>query len=348
MEFNVTTIYDVAEESGFSVATVSKVFNRYSGVNDKTREMVLLTARRIGYAPIQRTEAQVNKKSWLVGVIFKEDLNQGLIHPHFGGVLETFKLEMEKAGYDIIFINRNFSNQNMRYLEHCRYRNVDGALLASSTLPEEEAVAIHHAGIKCVSVEKKYPKIPTVISTNYEGSMNALTYLYSLGHRRIGILASPLSSLSGYERFEAYKYFLKKYNLNYDPSIVSICDTYSDGDGLKKATELINKSKNNLPTAIFATYDKIAIVLQSMLLNRGLSVPNDISIIGFDDIEIASVSTPTLTTLRQYRSEIGRKAADLMKRQLNNETINTSEIFRIPTELIIRDSTCRARIIERI
>lgn len=343
-----STIYDVAKESGFSVATVSKVFNRYTGVNDKTREHVLITARRIGYVPIQSAQTLVTKKSWLVGVIFKEDLNQGLIHPHFGGILETFKMEMEKAGYDIIFINRNFSNQNMRYLEHCRYRNVDGALLASSTLPQEEAIAIHHAGIKCVSVEKKYPKIPTVISTNHEGSMNALTYLYSLGHRRIAILASPLSSLSGYERFEAYKYFLKKYNIPYDPNLVSICDTYSDEDGLKKAKELINKSKNNLPTAIFASYDKIAIVLQSMLVNRGISVPNDISIIGFDDIEIASISTPTLTTLRQYRSEIGLKAADLMKRQLNNEKIDTSGIFRIPTELIIRDSTCRARIIDRI
>ncbi len=342
------TIYDVAKESGFSVATVSKVFNRYSGVNDKTREKVLITARRIGYVPIQSAQTLVTKKSWLIGVIFKEDLNQGLIHPHFGGVLETFKLEMEKSGYDIIFINRNFSNQNMRYLEHCRYRNVDGALLASSTLPQEEALAIHHAGIKCVSVEKKYPKIPTVISTNHEGTMNALKYLYSLGHRRIGILNSPIGSLAGYERFEAYKMFLKKYNLPYDPDIVSICDTYTDEEGLIKAKELVNKSKNNLPTAIFAGYDKIAIILQSYLISIGISIPNDISIIGFDDIEIASISTPTLTTLRQYRAEIGRKAADLMKRQLNNEKIDTSEIFRIPTELIIRESTCRARIIERI
>lgn len=341
------TIYDVAKESGFSVATVSKVFNRYQGVNDKTREKVLITARRIGYVPIQSAQTLVTKKSWLIGVIFKEDLNQGLIHPHFGGILETFKLEMEKSGYDIIFINKNFSNQNMRYLEHCRYRNVDGALLASSTLPQEEAVAIHHAGIKCVSVEKKYPNIPTVISTNYEGTMNALTHLYSLGHRRIGIIVSPLSSVSGFERFEAYKAFLKKYNLPFDQNIISICDAYTDEDGYKKANELLSKAKNNLPTAIFASYDKIAIVLQSVLISRGISVPNDISIIGFDDIEIASISTPTLTTIRQYRSQIGRKAAELMKRQLNSEKIDTTEIFRVPTELIIRDSTCRARIKER-
>ncbi len=339
------TIYDVAKESGFSVATVSKVFNRYQGVNNKTREQVLITARRIGYVPIQSAQTLVTKKSWLIGVIFKEDLNQGLIHPHFGGILETFKLEMEKAGYDIIFINKNFSNQDMRYLEHCRYRNVDGALLASSTLPQEEAIAIHHSGIKCVSVEKKYPKIPTVISTNYEGTMKALNHLYSLGHRKIGMLASPLSSVSGFERFEAYKSFLKKHNLPYDSNIVSICEAYSDEEGVKKSNELLRKAKNNLPTAIFANYDKIAISLQSVLINRGISVPNDISIIGFDDIEIASISTPTLTTLRQFRSQIGKKAAELMKRQLNNEIIDTRDIFRIPTELIIRDSTCRARII---
>ena len=342
------TIYDVAKESGFSVATVSKVFNRYQGVNDKTREKVLITARRLGYTPVQSAQTLVTKKSWLIGVIFKEDLNQGLIHPHFGGILETFKLEMEKSGYDIIFINKNFSNQNMRYLEHCRYRNVDGVLLASSTLPQEEAIAIHHTGIKCVSVEKNYPNIPTIISANYQGTMSALNHLYSLGHRRIGILASPLNSLSGYERFEAYKLFLKKYNLPYDPSIVSICENFTDEEGYLKSIELLSNSKDNLPTAIFASYDKIAIVLQSVLINRGISVPNDISIVGFDDIEIASISTPTLTTLRQYRSQIGIKAAELMKRELNNEIVNTKDIYRIPTELIIRDSTCRARIKERI
>lgn len=318
------TIYDVARESGFSVATVSKVFNRYSGVNDKTKEKILITARRIGYTPMRSHQSIVSKKSWLVGVIFKEDLNQGLIHPHFGGILETFKLEMEKSGYDIIFINKNFSNQNMRYLDHCRYRNVDGALLASSTLPNKEALAIHNAGIKCVSVERDHPKIPTIISTNKEGSLKALKYLHSLGHRRIGFLAAPLSSLSGKERFEAYKVFLDHYNIPYDEDIVSICNTYSDEEALIKSKELISKSKNNLPTAIYASYDKMAIVLQLFLQRIGISVPNDISIVGFDDIEIASVTTPTLTTIKQNRASIGIMAANLMKRQLNNEKIDTN------------------------
>ncbi|MGD1820938.1 MAG: LacI family DNA-binding transcriptional regulator [Pleomorphochaeta sp.] len=339
------TIYDVAEKSGFSAATVSKVFNRYQGVNAKTKEKILITARELGYTPTQSAQALVTKKSWLIGVIFQEDLKQGFVHPHFSEILEAFKSEMEKAGYDIIFINRNFPNQNMRYLEHCRYRNIDGVLFASSTLDIKEAIAINNIGIKCVSVETKYPKIPTILSTNYEGSFEALKYLYSLGHRKIGYLGSPLSSLSGIERFEAYKAFLKEFNLPYDKKIIDFCENYTPQEELERASSYIERNKNDLPTAIFASHDRIAITLQKTLISKGISVPNDISIIGFDDIEITNVSTPALTTVKQFRSNIGIKAAELMKDLLNNKPIESKEIFRINTQLILRDSTCRARII---
>jgi len=339
------TIYDVAQKSGYSVATVSKVFNHYAGVNALTKEKVLISAKEIGYVPNLSAQTLVTNKSWLIGVIFKEDLEQGLVHPHFGGILESFKNRMEKEGYDIIFLNQNFSNMELKYLEHCRYRNVDGVLLASSILPEKEATAIEKAGFKCISVENDYKNIPTVLSDNNGGTKQLLNYLYTLGHRKIAIIIPPLKSLAGRERFQAYKEFLIKHGLPYEEKFIVECEEYTVEDSNKAVLQLLNQCLDDFPTAIFAGYDKIAFAAQKMLLERGYSIPNDISVVGFDDLEIAASITPTLTTIRQDRKEIGKKAAELLIKRLNNqeEDIKFNDVYRVPTELKPRNSTCRAR-----
>ncbi|MBK5200475.1 MAG: LacI family DNA-binding transcriptional regulator [Spirochaetaceae bacterium] len=338
------TIYDVAQESGFSSATVSKVFNHYAGVNSLTKEKVLIAAKKIGYIPNISAQTLVTNKSWLIGVIFKEDLHQGLVHPHFGGILESFKASMEKSGYDIIFLNKNFSDLELRYLEHCRYRNVDGVLLASSPLPEKEAAAIEKAGFKCVSVENDYRNIPTVISDNYGGTKQILNYLYTLGHKKIAMVIPPLKSLAGRERFEGYKIFLKNHNLVFDENLVVECDEYTDESAKIAIERLLNKCLDNFPTAIFAGYDKIAFIIERTLLARGYFIPNDISVVGFDDLEMARSVTPTLTTVYQKRKEIGEEAARIMLKRLEgNDSFDTNTITRIPTGLRIRNSTCRAR-----
>jgi len=338
------TIYDVAKESGFSVATVSKVFNHYAGVNAKTKEQVLIASKKIGYIPNLSAQTLVTNKSWLIGVIFKEDLEQGLVHPHFGGILESFKSMMEKAGYDIIFLNQNFSNNELKYLEHCRYRNVDGVLLASSSLPEKEAVAIEKAGFTCVSVENIYRNIPTVLSNNEEGTRQILNYLYTLGHRKIAMVIPPLKSLAGRERFQAYQNFLQKQGIPFKEDLVIECEEYSVPSACEAVEKLLNKCLDDFPTAIFAGYDQIAFAVEKILIKRGYAIPNDISVVGFDDLELAASITPTLTTVRQNRKIIGLRAAELMLKRLNDdEQVNHSEIIRIDTELKVRNSTCRAR-----
>ncbi len=339
------TIYDVAQKSGFSVATVSKVFNHYAGVNATTKQKVLIAAKEIGYVPNLSAQTLATNKSWLIGVIFQEDLDQGLVHPHFGGILEAFKTTMEKEGYDIIFLNQNFSNLELKYLEHCRYRNVDGVLLASSPLPEKEANAIEKAGFKCVSIENDYRNIPTVISDNIGGTKQILNYLYTLGHKKIAMIVPPTKSLAGRERFQAYKEFLQKQGLPYDENFIVECKEYTPEYALVAARQLLNQCLDNFPTAIFAGYDKIAFTVQKVLIERGYSIPNDISVVGFDDLEIAASITPTLSTVLQNRKEIGKVAAEIMLKRLKNdeESINFNEIYRIPTELKTRNSTCRAR-----
>jgi len=340
---NMANIYDVARESGFSTATVSKVFNHYAGVNAITKAKVLESAKRCGYIPNVQNSDTVKEKSWLIGVFYKESIGIGFTHPHFGEILQSFKETVERAGYELIFFNNNYSNSRFSYVEHCQFRNVDGVLIVDGSIPPREAADMESNGYKCVSLENYYTDIPTVISNNTVGTIQALNYLYTLGHRKIAMIAE-LDSNSNKERFKAYKTFLKQKHIPYRENLVTFCDGYSF-EAYKEATDkLLDQSLGDFPTGIFTTFDHIAISVQKALLKRGYKIPNDISVIGFDDISMSKSVTPSLTTIRQNRSEIGVRAAEiLLQRLINDDEVNHTKVTRIETKLVVRNSTGRAK-----
>jgi LacI family transcriptional regulator len=335
------TIYDVARESGFSLSTVSKVFNGYPGVSEKTRERVLSAAGALGYVPNQAAQSLSTKRSWLIGIVLEDDSEMGIIHPHFSTILQKAQRVLETAGYDIIFINRYFSRQGMKHLEHCRYRNVDGVILASNSLDDGEARAIHREGVFCVSVERIIPTIPTVLSDNEGGTMKALSYLFSLGHRKIAMIVPPIGSVAGQERYRAYRTFMEERGLEQPGRYVVQARSYSNEGGMEAADRLIEDSLGDMPTAVFAGYDVFAVALQSKLQKMGYRVPSDVSVIGFDDLGLCASTSPPLTTVRQNREEIGTTAARTLLSMLDGKTMPEDAVLRIPTELVIRDSVTR-------
>lgn len=123
------TIYDIAEMAGYSPATVSKAFNNYKGVNIKTYEKIMEIAKTLDYTPNNNARALVTKKTWLLGVLFSEDVGTGIAHPHFGEILQSFQMRAGQQGYDVVFINKRLETTKP-YLEHCLYRGVDGVLFS--------------------------------------------------------------------------------------------------------------------------------------------------------------------------------------------------------------------------
>lgn len=333
-----STIYDVAKLAGVSPATVSKVFNDYDEVSQKTKDKVLRVADEMGYVPNLTAQSLKTNKNYLVGVIFSEEIGIGLEHQFFSVILESFRKEMGKYGYDTVFISRSLGEKDLGYLEHCKYRNVDGVFIITA-LPNDVTVnrlLVSH--IKCVTTDIKYINTPMIASDNFDAGRQAINYLHSMGHRRIAHLSGPFNTMSAVERYEGVKKGLQDVDIEYDSSYFVEAEWYNYESAFKATQYLLSRfSESNRPTAIFVGADIMAIAAMKAIRSRGLKVPQDISIIGVDDIEAARYVSPELTTVRQNKELIGETVAKTLYKLMNSEKVEP-EIPRIPINIIERSS----------
>ena len=328
-------IYELATKSGFSVSTVSKALNHTGRISEATREKILKVASELNYIPSYHAKALSLNKSWLIGIIYSDNLGIGFSHPHFSVILEGFKQEAEKEGYEITFINRNMGNRSMTYLEFCRYRQVEGVFIVNYYSLSKQVPQLIESGLPLVSSDSGFDDIPTITSNDVLGGVLATQYLYDLGHKKIDHIAGPSYTISAQHR---KKGFLQVIN-EHDDIISNIYEAhnYSIEDGYQQALNIIEK--NDLPTAIFVAGDWMALGVIQALKEHDIKVPEDISIIGYDDLDFLKYSQPALTTVSQNKLEIGKRAAQYLIQQINGETVSS---LNVDVKIIERE-TCQKR-----
>lgn len=330
-----TNIYELATKSGFSVSTVSKALNHTGRISEATREKILKVASELNYIPSYHAKALSLNKSWLIGIIYSDNLGIGFSHPHFSVILEGFKQEAEKEGYEITFINRNMGNRSMTYLEFCRYRQVEGVFIVNYYSLSKQVPQLIESGLPLVSSDAGFDDIPTITSNDILGGVLATQYLYDLGHKKIDHIAGPSYTISAQHRKRGFLHVINEH----DDIISNIYEAhnYSIEDGYQQALKIIEK--NDLPTAIFVAGDWMALGVIQALKEHDISVPEDISIIGYDDLDFLKYSQPALTTVSQNKLEIGKRAAQYLIQQINGETVSS---LNVDVEIIERE-TCQKR-----
>lgn len=333
-----TTIYDIAKKTGFSITTVSKVLNNYTDVSEKTKKKILEAVEEMGYYPNSHARSLMTKKSWTIGVVFMENLGVGIKHPFFNAVIESFKQRAEQFGYDMLFVSRNIINEKKSYLDHFRHRGVDGVVVVCSVSDDPEVKKLMESPLPTVIIDMHSSKSSVVYSDNSYGSVLAVDYLYSLGHRKIAHIYGHQETYAGTERLKGFIKAHKKYQLDIPKSYIVNGGFFSLESGERAMKELL--SLDDPPTAVYAAGDNMAIGAMKAIRGKGLSVPDDISVIGYDDIEIAQHIAPPLTTVKQNMNQLGSTAADLLLDQINDKT-KLNKAVTIPVELIIRES-CKA------
>jgi LacI family transcriptional regulator len=333
------TIYDIAKRVGCASSTVSKALNDSKEVSEKRKKEILAIAKEMGYVPNSSARRLATKNSWSIGILYSENLNIGLEHHFFGGILESFKTYVEDLGYEVTFVSGKVGAQSLSYLEWCKYKNIDGVLIVTVDIEDENLKELTESDIPMVSVDNGLLHVPTIISDNHQGSRMAIEYLMVRGHKRIAHIAGPSVSYAGVERLDAYKNTLLVNGYEVEEELIVEADNYDYKSGIKAMDQLLHQNLE-VPKAIYAASDDIALGAIKSLRTHGYKVPEDVAIVGFDNIELSRYTVPALTTVSQQKNLIGEEAARQLVALINGEEdVDPDHIKRVPVELMIREST---------
>ena len=325
------TIRRVAELSGVSIATVSRVINGHSDVSSHTREAVQRVVREYGYQPGMRSRPG---RTGLIGVTVP------LIHPGYfaeilAGAAEALYEHDMRA---VLGPTRHSHARETSLLDRLADGEAEGAILVLPEESGEEFAALAAHGFPFVIVDPRTEVaegIPMVCAAHASGATQATRHLLALGHRRIGVIGGPRGWLATEERLRGHQAALAGAGVLPDPALVRYAKFRIDG-GHEAAADLL--SLPDPPTAIFAFNDSMAIGAMRAAAGRGLRVPDDVSVVGFNDTIEASIAVPALPTVRQPLAELGRTAVSLLLRQIENRRLEPLGV-ELATKLVLRDST---------
>lgn len=334
MPVNIKTI---AEMAGVSVSTVSKIINNYSDISDVTKAKVTEIMKQTGYVPSNSAKTLATKKSNLIGVIFAGILNIDFTHPFFVEVLNSFKKQMGCLGYDLLFFsNEKFHTVDGDYLARCRHFQVDGCIIVTGQQVEPSISELDYSEIPCIGVdiELKGHSSGYIMSDNYKMSYRVVEHFYLLGYRELGYIGSTLESDISNLREQGYKDAIESFGLTVTDEWFINGDNFFENSGYEAINQMIRSG--SLPRAIFAASDLIAIGAMQALKEHNLNVPQDVAIIGCDDIEACKYTTPALSTIRQNKEKIGKLAASLLYDLIHAQSATSSVV--VEPELVIRES----------
>lgn len=298
---------DIAAACGVSVATVSKALNNHSDISAATIEKVKAVAKEMGYHPNSSARALKTNRSYNLGVLYKEESGSGLTHDYFSQVLEHFKNEAEHSGYDITFLsNSKIRKDKMSYLEHSIYRGMDGVMIAVADYNDPEVIELLQSDLAVVTVDYVFNGRISIISDNISGMEALLNYIYEQGHRRIAYVYGEDSMVTT-NRLSVYYQFIEQHGIELSEGYLQqgkYRDSYTAGILTNRMLDL-----KEPPTCIVYADDFSAIGGMDAIKNRGLKIPGDISVAGYDGIMIAGQLEPKLTTYWQNTEQIGIMAA---------------------------------------
>lgn len=323
---------DVAKRCGVSVATVSKAMNNHSDIGEETKKHIKEMAKEMGYFPNSSARALKTNRTYNLGVLFVDEAQSGLTHDYFANVLDSFKVTAEKRGYDITFINGNRQYHRMSYLEHSRYRGVDGVVIACVDFNDEEIQELIRSDIPVVTIDHIFDYKTAIMSDNVKGIHDLVTYIYSIGHQKIAYIHGADSAVTR-NRVGSFYRTMDGLGLPVPDEYVKN-GIYRDPETAAKLTrELLDLPKEKRPTCILYPDDFACIGGINAIKERGLAIPDDISVAGYDGINIAKVLEPKITTLQQDTKMLGQRAAECLINVV--EKPKTALIERIIVEGVV-------------
>jgi LacI family transcriptional regulator len=325
------TIATIANAAGVSVPTVSRVLNGRTDVSPETRDRIEHLLREHDYRP---RNSRQPLRAGLIDLVF-HDLDSPWALALIRGVEDV--THVAGVGTVISAVHRRTASTR-QWLQNLRARQSDGVILVISDGAGPVSAELHRLNVPMVIIDPAggiASDVPTIGATNWSGGRSATEHLIALGHRRIGLVEGPKNLLCSRARLDGYRAALEGAGLQVDRRLVEPGE-FDNQSGFIAGQRLL--SREDPPTAIFACSDQMALGVYEAARQRGLRVPDDLSVVGFDDLPEARWSSPPLTTVRQPLSDMGALAARTVLRLSRGELIETPKV-ELATELIVREST---------
>jgi LacI family transcriptional regulator len=322
---------------------VSRVLNGYPDVAPRTRERVLAAIEEHDYTPVRAARSLVTGRTHVIGVILETGAGHpDLQHPFFQEVLVGLKHAVGGLGYDLLLFSTETSGNGyvngatQRFLARARQHRVDGVVLMGVDRHASQIQELVASGIPTMSIDLDLEgdRAGHVMSDNVTGGTLAVRHLVELGHTRIALIGGPQDGRPGVDRLLGYRRELLRLGLEHRPEYVREGDFYP-GSGYGEMMSLLNLS--DPPTAVFAAADLMAAGAIRAISERGMRCPDHVSVVGFDDVQLAGLLQPPLTTVRQDKQRMGRVAGEGLIRAIDDPTIAPPTVV-VPVELVIRTS----------
>ena len=301
------SIKDIALHCGVSVSTVSKALNGRGDVGEATKEQILDTAKELGYTANSAARALKTNRTYSIGIVFTDLSNSGFTHEYFASMLNYFRMEAERRGYDITFISDNMGPTNTSYLQHVRARGLDGVAIICADFFDPMIQELVYADLPIVSLDHAFNNRTAVLSDNMRGMESLVRYVYGKGHRRIAYIHGNRTAVTE-NRLTGFYRACEALGLTIPDGYVTEC-VYHEPVSCHEATKRLLALPER-PTCIFFSDDYAYIGGINAIGEAGLRVPEDISIVGYDGIHMAKMVSPKLTTWQQNTEDLGRIAAE--------------------------------------
>ncbi len=309
--------------------TVSRALNNSKEISQKTKEKVLKACKDLGYKPNSAAKSLITKTTKMIGLVIPDITNQ-----YYAYISKGVSSYLEKKGYGLILCNSDRKKNNEReYLNFLTEGRVDGIIiLPVEPKKEDYEQIIMHTPMVMVDNFAEGLDISFVANDNYYGATQIIEHMVKQGYRKIGVILGSKSSTASNERYRAYKDVLEKNNIDFDTNII-IYSNATFEDGFNKAEYLINRGVDS----IFAINDTVAMGVMKYCYLKGINIPKDLGLAGYDNIEQSSMFPVPLTTVDQNNKLIGEISAKILINQINEKSFKKETIILKP-KLIIRKS----------
>lgn len=338
MKIHQITIKDIARELGVSISTVSRALKDHPDISPQTKKMVRDMVEKMKYKPNAIALSLRNQRTNIIGVVIPE-----IVHHFFSSVISGIDEAAVSEGFNVMFFQSNESyEREVQNIQSILSSRADGVLIsvAKGTRKFSHFKQIQENNIPLVFFDRACDEIDTdkVVVDDFEGAFNAVDYLIKTGCRRIAHFSGPQHLNISYLRKRGYISALEKNGLKVDDELIIPCDSYEEA--LEVTGNVMRKTKR--PDAIFTVNDMTAVGTLNVIKSMGFRIPQDVSIVGFTDGLVSSITDPLLTTVSQHGFEIGKKATEILIKRINDEFESSRPVIEVvKTDLVIRDSTRR-------